>query len=144
MCPAAMTNDRVLTTQHEAEMAEAVLTTLRGTDRELVIERAGERLAALPPEIGRILQQVLDVMSRGGSVTVSAVPDVLTTITAAEILGVSRPTLMKMINEGAIPSFKVGTHHRVKAEDVFAARATRRARQRAAFDELRELDDSIE
>lgn len=144
MSPAVVNDDRVLTTPQEGEMAQHVLDDLRGANRQLVVEREGERLAALPPEIGRILQQVLDVISRGGSVTVGAIPEVLTTVTAAEVLGVSRPTLMKMIRDGEIPSFKVGTHHRLKAADVFAVRAERRARQRAAFDALRELDDSFE
>lgn len=144
MSPAVVNEDRVLTTAHESELAKHVLSDLSGIDRQLVVERSGERLSALPPEIGRILQQVLDVMSRGGSVSIGAVPEVLTTVTAAEILGISRPTLMRMIRDGEIPAFKVGSHHRLQASDVFEARRKRRARQRAAFEALRELDDRVE
>lgn len=49
---------------------------------------------------------------------------------------------MRMIRDGEIDSFKVGSHHRLRASDVFEAQRERRARQRAAFDSLRELDDS--
>lgn len=79
-------------------------------------------------------------MARGGTVTIGAVPEVLTTSAAAGILGISRPTLMKMINEGAIPSHMVGTHHRLRVDDVFAALFARRARERAAFAEHMELE----
>lgn len=144
MSPAVVNDDRVLTTPQEGEQAKHVLSDLAGADRQLVVERHGERLSAIPPELGTILQQVLDVMSRGGTVTIGALPDVLTTVTAAEILGISRPTLMRMIRDGEIDSFKVGSHHRLKTTDVFAAQRARRARQRAAFDALRELDDSVD
>lgn len=65
-------------------------------------------------------------------------------MTAAEILGISRPTLVKLIRDGAIPASKVGTHHRLLAEDVFSYLKERRARQREALDRLRELDDRVE
>lgn len=107
----------------------------------MTIER-GNNAVPLPPELGRILQRVLEVMSTGGTVTVSAIPEELTTTTAASILHMSRPTLMGLIRGGEIPSHKVGSHHRLRAADVFAYRNARRARERAAFAELRDLDDS--
>lgn len=67
-------------------------------------------------------------------------PAVLTTTTAAGILGISRPTLMKLIDKGEIPSHKVGSHTRLKAVDVYSALRARRERERAAFAELMELD----
>lgn len=132
---------RVITTPHQAEQARAVLRHLHGPEGVLSVERNGQRTVTLPPEVGRILQQVLDVMARGGTVTVGAVPEEITTSTAARILGVSRPTVMKMIHEGVLPAHMVGTHHRLKADDVYAARRARRARERAAFEALLEEDD---
>jgi excisionase family DNA binding protein len=132
---------RVMTTARETELARGVLSSLEGEAGSLVVERAGQRKSALPPEIGKLLQHVLAVMARGGTVTVSTVPKELTTTAAAEVLGISRPTLMKMIGDGAIPAHRVGTHHRLHSEDVFAALRARRARERAAFAELLELED---
>jgi excisionase family DNA binding protein len=83
---------------------------------------------------------VLDVMARGGTITIGSVPDVLTTSAAAGILGISRPTVIKMIRDGQLPAHRVGTHHRLKSEDVFAALKARRARERAAFLELMEIE----
>ncbi len=131
---------RVMATAREARLARDVLAELEGPQRVLAVERDGHRAAAVPSEIGKLLQQVLDVMARGGTVTIGTVPEVVTTSTAAGILGISRPTLMKMINEGSIPSHMVGTHHRLRADDVYAALRARRARERAAFEELMELE----
>jgi excisionase family DNA binding protein len=69
------------------------------------------------------------------------VPEDVTTTTAAKLLGVSRPTLMKMIAGGDLPSHKVGTHARLKADQVLAFKRARLARQRKAFDELLDLED---
>ena len=80
-------------------------------------------------------------MARGGAVTITSLPKEMTTTTAAAVLGVSRPTLMAMIREGRIPAHRVGSHHRLLADDVFAERSARRARERAAFVDLQEALD---
>lgn len=129
-----------MATARDARLARDVLEQLEGSEGALAVERDGRPVLEVPPEIGKLLQQVLDVVARGGTVTIGSVPQVLTTSTAAGILGISRPTLMKMLNEGTIPSHMVGTHHRLKADDVFAALRARRARERAAFAELMELE----
>lgn len=140
MSAVPLSRSQVMATEREAQLAREVLEQLEGPQGELAVERSGQRAASLPPEIGRVLQQVLDVMARGGTITIGSVPDVLTTSAAAGILGISRPTLMKMIREGQIAAHRVGTHHRLKSEDVFAALKARRARERAAFLELVEIE----
>ncbi len=133
-------NSRLMATPREMSLARDVLKHLEGPQGSLVVKRADSSVVEVPPEIGRLLQHVLSVMARGGTVTVGSVPEVVTTSAAAEILGISRPTLMKMIRGGEIPSHKVGTHHRLKSEDVFEALRMRRARERAAFERLLELE----
>lgn len=140
MTATGMVASRVMASDRQARLAGDVLAQLEGSGGVLAVERDGHRVVAIPAEVGKLLQHVLDVMARGGTVTIGSVPEVLTTSTAANILGVSRPTLMKMINRGAIPSHMVGTHHRLRAEDVFAALRARRARERAAFEELLKLE----
>ncbi len=140
MAAVQSSRSQVMATEREAHLALEVLEQLEGPQGVLAVERGGQRAASLPPEIGRVLQQVLDVMARGGTITIGSVPEVLTTSAAAGILGISRPTLMKMIREGQIPAHQVGTHHRLKSGDVFAALKARRARERAAFRELLEAE----
>lgn len=137
-----MNGDRVLTGEREAVLAGQAVAALRGEDGVLVIENSRGRTGALPPELGHILQHVLDVMSTGGTMTLSAIPEVVTTTTAAAMLNTSRPTLMGLIKDGKIPVHMVGSHHRLKSSDVLAYRDARRARERAAFEALRDLDDS--
>lgn len=74
--------------------------------------------------------------------TVGTIPKELTTA-AAGFLGVSRPTLMKMINRGEIPAHKVGTHSRLFSKDVLELRKAQREAARKAFDELREIEDLL-
>ncbi|MBE6478056.1 MAG: helix-turn-helix domain-containing protein, partial [Propionibacteriaceae bacterium] len=80
----------------------------------------------LPLRTVELILRVLDVTARGGTLSVTALPEELTTSTAAKILGISRPTLMKMIREGRIPAHEVGTHHRLRTEDVFTELHERR------------------
>lgn len=130
---------RVLTDERIASQAGDTLKVLAGPDGTLSAHH-GERDILLPPEIGRALQQILEVMAGGGTVTVTAMPDELTTSSAAELLGVSRPTVMRMIADGELEASKVGSHHRLKREDVLAVLAARRRRERAALEHLMELD----
>lgn len=139
MATTIQSGTRVMTTEREAALADEVLSELSGEQGVLAVERSGERRATVPPELGRIIQQVLDVMARGGSVTITSLPEELTTTAAAAVLGVSRPTLMTMIKDGRLPAHRVGSHHRLLASDVFAERSARRDRERAAFASLQDL-----
>lgn len=97
----------------------------------------------LPTELNAILHDVIQAIAEGRTITVTAMPDELTTSAAARLLGVSRPTLMKLVKAGSIPSHKVGSHHRLKTSDVLRFQAQRLANQRNAFDELRRLEEDL-
>ena len=100
--------------------------------------------ATLPPEIADLIATALSIIARGGTVTIGSLPSELSTTTAADMLDISRPTLMKLIKSGALPSYKVGSHTRLKASDVTAYRETMRDQQRAAFDDLRDFEDALD
>lgn len=132
---------RVVASDRDVRQARDALDTLVGPDGILAVGDGGEAPTPLPPEIGRLLQEVLTAVAEGSTVTVSTVPAELTTVTAASLIGVSRPTLMKMVRSGRLPAHKVGTHTRLMSADVFAFIRERQREQRAAFDELRDLLD---
>jgi excisionase family DNA binding protein len=134
-------SNRLMTSDREARLAGDVLASLEGPHNTLVVDRAGDAGLPVPPEVGRILQEILRVMAQGGTVTVSTLPSQLTTTAAAAVLGVSRPTLMTMIKDGRLTGHKVGSHTRLRTDDVLAERTRRRERERAAFAELREIED---
>lgn len=82
------------------------------------------------------------MVAAGGTVTIGSVPNEVTTTTAADMLDISRPTLMKLIRAGEIPAPKIGTHTRLKSSDVIGYRERKRGAQQAAFDDLRAFEDA--
>lgn len=93
---------------------------------------------ALPAEAFRVLADVVHAMREGKAITVVPIDQLLTTQEAATFLGVSRPTLVRLLEAGEIaferPS--AGRHRRVRLEDVLEYQRRRRTERRAALDEL--------
>lgn len=94
----------------------------------------------LPPGVQRMILDALASIAEHGEVVIGRVPDELTSTVAADMLGVSRPTLLKWSREGLIDSFKVGSHTRFRREDIIRFRTERERERRQAFNELRALD----
>ncbi len=97
----------------------------------------------LPASALEALRKVVEAMSRGESVTVIPHDERLTSQEAAEILSVSRPHLIKLLDRGELPFHRVGTHRRIKIEDVLAYRERRDAERRAALAELTRLSEDL-
>lgn len=74
----------------------------------------------LPTGAVSLLMDILEAMASGRGVTLIPQNAELTTVQAAEILNVSRPFLIKLLESNEIPYRKVGKHRRVKMEDVMA------------------------
>lgn len=90
----------------------------------------------LPGEALHLLVRVLTHMANGHAVTVLPIQAELTTQQAADLIGVSRPYLVRLLEEGKIPFHKVGTHRRVRAVDVMEYKASRADKSRELLDEL--------
>jgi excisionase family DNA binding protein len=98
-------------------------------------------------QLDQNLAELLQFVIRGlpsGTVSMRAMPSELTSTSAAGLLGVSRPTLMKMVTDGVLSSHTVGAHHRFTLEDITSLAESRRAARLNAFAELRALDEAFE
>lgn len=142
----ASTRDRQIlaTSPAELDQAQQVVEQLQTRTHANLSIRNDDNLVEVPTELSAVVARILSIVASGGSVTVSSMPEELTTSTAAEQLGVSRPTLMKMISRGEINSHRVGTHTRLLTSDVIEFRRARQERRREAFAKLRELEDEDE
>ena len=79
-----------------------------------------EQPVDLPAGAVDLLMHVLEAMATGQGVTLLPDRAELTTVQAADVLNVSRPFLIKLLDQKAIPHRKVGTHRRIRMEDVMA------------------------
>lgn len=90
----------------------------------------------LPQEMYEVLRYAIDAMHEGLAVQIAPVSKTLTTQQAADLLGVSRPTIIRLLETGQIPFDRVGTHRRVLLTDVVTYRQRRRDEQYAALDAI--------
>lgn len=107
------------------------------TEPGLLLGPDGEQIP-LPAEVYRVLRQVVDVMRQGKATLVAPQGLLLTTQEAADFLGVSRPTLVKFLEDGAIPFERPNRHRRVRLQDLIDFQRRRRAERRAVLNQLTE------
>lgn len=94
----------------------------------------------LTPGLSRLLMELLRYVGRGDAVTLVPVSQMLTTQQAADILNVSRPFFISLLEKGEIAFDTVGRHRRIKAEDLFAYKRARDEKRGSALSALAELD----
>ena len=89
----------------------------------------------LPREVHQALRQVVAALHAGKAVTIAPQSMTLTTQQAADLLGVSRPTVVRLITTGELAAERIGNRHRLVHDDVLAHREARRQRQYDALAE---------
>lgn len=92
----------------------------------------------LPPAALRLIGQLLGAMSEGRPIMLMPSKQEFSTVEAANFLNVSRPFVIKEIEEGRLPHRKVGTHRRVAFEDLMAYAREMRKRQEGALERMAE------
>lgn len=90
----------------------------------------------IPESIRIVLVIAIDELAKGNAVSVVPVHAQLTPRQAAELLGVSRPYVVRLLDEGRIPATRVGAHRRLLLSDVLAFKQGRDAARRRGLDEL--------
>lgn len=100
-----------------------------------LVGASGERLR-LPKAMYDVLRQVAEALSSGMGVTVAPMNARLTTQEAADFLGISRPTLVRMLERGDIPMEKPGRHRFVRLADLVDYQQRQREQRRGALDRM--------
>jgi excisionase family DNA binding protein len=95
-----------------------------------------EQSIELPSGAVLLLMDILEAMAAGRGITLIPENAELTTVQAADVLNVSRPFLIKLLEEKALPCRKVGAHRRIRMEDVMAYKARIDADREAVLDQL--------
>jgi excisionase family DNA binding protein len=130
-----------------ANQLRRVLASQAGSEREQtlkVIDDTGRPAeVVLTPGLSALLMELLRHIGRGDAVTLVPVSQMLTTQQAADILNVSRPYLISLLEKGQIPHVLVGRHRRIRAEDLFAYKRRRDEARSEALSELAELDADL-
>lgn len=120
----------------------AVLSTGSPDLQYSLTDSAGNRMV-LPKSVFHVLVAVAHAMANGQSISIVHYDQALTTQQAAEILQVSRPYLIQLLEQGKIPYEKVGTHRRVRMKDVLRYKEQRDRIRAEALDELGRVSEAL-
>lgn len=143
MSPAPHFSEPKVPTERETKAAETssrILSGHLGRKSEVkmrLIEDAGEtEVIIVPASAAKLFVQILAEMAKGNAVTLMPIHAELTTQETADLLNVSRPHLVDLLEKGVIPFRKVGTHRRVAMTDLLAYKAKAHAERMKDLDEL--------
>jgi len=115
---------------------------LKSDQAEIEIEESGEKII-LPLKALNLLGEILKAMSQGKPISIVPIATEVTTQRAAEVLGCSRPYLVKLLEEGKIEYTKVGKHRRIKYEDVIDYKKKMKEEQKKRLIEIMHADEDL-
>lgn len=148
MAPDGSLSER-LPTLEEAEDARKAATVLarhltKQGGLSLRVKQNPNGSVELPPAVTRLVLDLLLSIGKGEAVALVPSGAELSTQEAADLLNVSRPFLVKLIENREIPHHKVGAHRRIRAEDLFAFKRRRDRKRDEALSRLARLGQEID
>lgn len=135
-------NTPVTADEHEREQLNAIERLMQGEQAPKLVGTSGEQVELPAPALA-LLRELVHQLAREQAVAVVATGKELTTQQAADILNVSRPFLVKLLEQGKIPFALVGAHRRILVSDLLAYKQRRDAARREALDELARISQEM-
>lgn len=120
----------------------AVLEQINSEQTEIEIEETKDKIT-IPSSALKFLSSILKAMSQGKIISLVPVAIEVTTQVASEIIGCSRPHLIKLLEEGKIDFVKVGKHRRLKFEDVLEYKKEIKEQQKKHLTDMMSSDEEI-
>lgn len=130
---AAKLSSRMLSKYADVDRVQMSLRGSNGTAEDLV----------LPGPVLQLLLDILSEMAKGNAISLVPIHHELSTQEAANLLNVSRPHLVSLLEKNELPFRKVGAHRRVMAKDVLDYKTRIDAQRSNALDELTALSQSL-
>jgi excisionase family DNA binding protein len=127
----------VLPPEDPADLARFArgLTDVEASARARLVGPDGAQID-IPEELYGVLRDVVNALSQGLAITIAPHNTMLTSQEAADLLNVSRPTLVRLLTDGEIPYTMRGRHRRVLLRDILDYAESTRADRRAALDQM--------
>lgn len=120
----------------------SVISQMRTEQPKIEIEETKEKIK-IPFRALQLLGDILKAMSEGKPISIVPVATEVTTQKAAELLGCSRPHLVKLLENGDIDYIKIGKHRRIKFEDVLAYKQKMKVQQKKHLIEIMNFDEEM-
>ena len=117
-----------------------VIEQLNSEQPEIEIEVTSEKIK-IPLSALKLLGDILKAMGQGKLISIVPIAAEVTTQSAAEILGCSRPHLVKLLEDGKIAFTKVGKHRRIKFEDIMKFKKQMKEQQKKNIIEIMNSDE---
>lgn len=133
----AMTDNTLMLSTEDTKVIRAFKQQLDGSPANISSNTGHDAPVALV----KVLNEVLQAVAEGRSISISQLPKQITTTTAASLLGVSRPTVMKYIRQGKLTASMAGSHHRLNTDEVLALQEKRKEELRTSVFEILDMED---
>lgn len=118
----------------------SVIEQLDSDQPEIEIEETSEKIK-IPLSALKLLGDILKAMAQGKLISLVPMATEVTTQAAAEMLGCSRPHLVKLLEDGKIAFTKVGKHRRIQFEDIMKYRKQIKKQQKQHITDIMNLDE---
>lgn len=132
-----------LPTEQDSLLAQDSLHFLMEHQAEDLNVQVASKTMRLPPVAARLLKQILSEIAEGNAVAVTPIQPEISTQEAADLLNVSRPYLVGLLEQQIIPHRKIGKHRRVPLKALLEYKAMQKAKAERAMQELADLSQKL-